>query len=641
MAKKVLSIVLAVAMVMGVCAVGSFAAATDWKKEVDKSLVGEIYYAGGSQRTTDAMLNQFLTEDPGIIERNLYFWDSYVNETYNDLIERGVPATSSEWEDFYYEIAEENWVEDIDYYLNVHMKPENATVELTYDADKTNVECGEEITVTLSAKTNFYTSGSTFALFYDKTQVELKGSGDNRALYAAGENGIDNLDHCWASFAKNYDYGLDADGNVILVTSKIQKKKVDQRELNWPSEWRGNSANFDKYGILTVQYASDDSQKSDPNYQVSYMFDGEDVMSATFIVKEGLADGTEINFFALPGGARTFDDDLVFGDLENYWTRPLLQKRAIGPFSGRYPYEPNQIDHTYTFNNAVVTVGAAAPEYADYTALDAAIAAYDDANAADYTAATWAAYAEAVAAGDDLARDILKENQATVDAATDAITNAEAALAKNYVVSAAAAGTPTIGTSATVNVVVTGSPELLVLTGAASQTFERADATITDNGDGTETWKIKVFAAEESADYTVKAKYATLTENGVSFTLKATQLDLSIHSIEIPDGYPNSANGDTVFKGKHTVIIKTSTDVTKIQFVDDMDKISEGATCTYAVNGGGKACEVTDDPVTGERTWVVTYNFFVYGTWFKPIRTRSAKTLFATTGDLFSARVVY
>lgn len=640
MAKKVLSVVLAVAMLMGVCAVGSFAAATDWKKEVEKCFIGEIMYAGGKMATTDEMLAQFLDEDPEILERNLYFWDDYVADTYHDLCANG---TNSDWEDFYYEIAEDNYLnDDYWYYWPTYIKPEKATVELTYEADKENVECGDEITVTLSAKTNFYTSGSTFAIFYDQTQVELKGTGDSRALYAAGENGIDALGDCWKNFAKNYAYGLDTSGNILYTTSKITHTQVDQRDENWPAEWRGNADNYAKYNILTAQFSADDTMKADPAYRVARMFNGETVMSATFVVKEGLADGTEISFFALPGGARSLEDDLAFADITGNYARPLLQKRAIGPFSNRVPYEPNQVSHTYTFNNAVVTVGSPAPEYADYTALDAATDAYDDTNAADYTPATWAAYAEAVADGLDLARDILKENQATVDDATAAITSAKAALAKNTVVSVKQTATPTIGSEATVEVLVTGSPDLLIFASAGTKTFPRANAVITDNGDGTETWTIKTFADSESTSYNVFAKYANVTDDNVPFTLKATNgLDLSIHSIEIPDGYPNGGNGDTVYYGKHTVIIKTSTDVTKIQFVNNMDKIDQGATSTYAVNGGGKACEVTDDETTGERTWVITFNFNVYGSWSKVIRTRSAKTLFATTGDVFSARVVY
>lgn len=633
MAKKVLSIVLAVVMLSSAFVVGSFAS-TDYKKEIDKFVLGNIYY----QDMDDAMLEEFIAADPDIIETNLFFWDDDIIARYNDLVATGASTTGAQWEDLYTDMCE-TWYNKVpqfddyepmsyDWYWPLYLQQQKGTVEIDYSTDVAYAKPGDEIEVTVKATTNFWSNYSHFAIMYDKTLVEYK-SVDTSFV----------PDSTWMGDSTAY-YGLNADNTVCYIDSYYEKlgNHVDMRKEVWPMAWRDNAnGEFDKYEIVIAQYL--------PNANVDYvpgvMYNDQVVMKAKFVVKDGVTDGTNIQFFGLQNSYRVIDDE-DFVELTGDTYRPFWQYRIISQNIERMPFEASDVGFTYTFNNATVTVGeepTAAP--ADYDALDAAAGEFDADVADDYTAETWAAYKNAVDAGKALSRDYMEEDQAIVDAAEKAITDAKALLVKNAVVTAAQNGAATIGADAIVDVTVTGKADMLRLTGAGTLTFAREDAEIINNNDGTETWKIKIYAAEETADYTVYAKYANYTENGVSFTVKATVgQDLSIHSITIVDAYPNSANGDTVYLGRNTIIIKTSTDVTKIQFVDTNGKIEDGCTYTYAPNGvGGNACTIEDED--GERTWTISHNFNALGTFAMPIRTRSKTTLFAATGDLLRARVVY
>ncbi len=92
----------------------------------------------------------------------------------------------------------------------------------------------------------------------------------------------------------------------------------------------------------------------------------------------------------------------------------------------------NYADEIAAYAAAIIeaTANLVPVEYADYDALDAAIEAAAGYAADAYTAASYAALEAAVAAGNDVARDLLAEDQAIVTAAAQAITDAINALAK-------------------------------------------------------------------------------------------------------------------------------------------------------------------------------------------------------------------
>ncbi|MBQ8576152.1 MAG: hypothetical protein IJ447_08925 [Clostridia bacterium] len=90
-----------------------------------------------------------------------------------------------------------------------------------------------------------------------------------------------------------------------------------------------------------------------------------------------------------------------------------------------------QVDaYAEAINTALDNLEEVVIDYADYTALDAAIADAANYAAADYTVVSYTALTDAVAAGNAVARDLLVADQAIVDDAAKAITDAIAALEK-------------------------------------------------------------------------------------------------------------------------------------------------------------------------------------------------------------------
>ena len=291
-----------------------------------------------------------------------------------------------------------------------------------------------------------------------------------------------------------------------------------------------------------------------------------------------------------------------------------------------------QYDKSLSITGDEVTIAGQEVVPADYTALDAAIAEYDSSAYNVYTAESWSAYVNAVDAGKALSRDLTADEQATVDAATQAIVDAKAALVLNNLVSANVIGTPSIGASANVEVVANGSPVAIRFVeayGENSFTFTRDDATITTDGSN-EIWSVKVPVTAEKASYNVFGKWGSdYNDAGTALTIEAVEgLDLSIHSIEVPDMY--GSMGGKIYMGVHDVVVRTSKDVYKIQFVDP-----DGNTRTF--------CRVDFPPVEDgeELVWTIPFKFATLGNMNYALRTRAVNTTFALTGDYMTGRVVF
>ena len=616
MAKKILCVVLSVVMLMGVLVVGSFAA-VDYKKETEKFIIGGLTYLGQHdfEEMPDEVYASMIAADPDIVANNLQFWaDEIVDEYY-------AAETNADWQALYEKVAE-TWLDDEwEYYIPLYRDESKAIVDVKYETDVAYAKPGDTITVTVSAKTNFDACSIEIPIIFDKNVV----------TYTESSISTDETPVPFTKFIPNENYGW--------------RSGRDDRVNQWPAELRENqNGAYDKYAIIKGCFLVDAvaiAQAVNRGEDVDYGFCFDDytpLYKAQFTVNSGVADGEVANFFSVPT-ANIYDvDEYLFHEDIGSFTATAAALRVASKKIPGYdsPDEISSWGQTFNYTPASVTIGeeVAPVEYADYTELDAAIEAYDETVAADYTPASWAAYEDAVDAGRTLARDILLEDQAIVDAATAAITGAE--LVKNSVVSAEVVGTPTIGADAEVKVVATGSPELIRLTGDSTMTFDRESATIVDNGDGTETWTIAVFADTDTAEYSVYAKYVNYTESGAPLVINAFEgVDLSIHSIIIPDMYPNAENGGAILKGKHEIIIRTSKDVTWIQFVADEKRIDEGATYTYPQN------EYTRIEDGDEYVWTLYHNFGPLGTWSMPIRTRSATTLLAKTGQTLDATVLY
>lgn len=634
MSKKILSIVLAVAMLMSVLAVGSSAYTgkadigeeiTSYEKAVKWTLVcGSLAEDVIEDDFTDT-LDEYLQKDSGILTRNLAFWDNDVINAYNNA------KTEEDWEALY-NLMRGEWVEapDCDEEELVGVYPakinnqNKPTMNIKYTADVENAEKGGYINVVISAKSNYYFNEFHAGIIYDKTK-----------LTAISGALVDTQPAYWVRLGTgaNLDFGI--------VGAK------DYKNLYWPKALRENkNGEFDKYGIVKLSSKYDDTMfRAGTGPCARKLDDYTDMFTFKFQVKdtEAVKDGDVLDFFCLPDSYFKIEDYLFFIDAPTTVSTVVNAPRVLSASVTGYPFEISEYGISWTFENDSVTVGKPAPQGADYKAIDADLNEFAQIKdfEKDYTPASWAAYAAKIKEANGLSRDLTVESQGIIDALDQAIDGAKTALVKNTVVSATVVGEPVIGTDATVEVKVTGSPAIIRLSETGTDktlTFDREDAEIIDNKDDTETWKVKVFAESESASYTAYAKYVNdFTEKGADVTIEAKAgLDLTIHSIVIPDMLPDTHNGGVIFKGKHDIIITTSQDVYKIQFVDG--DIEAGCTYTYCeTNTSGNTSYVDKGD---ERVWTIKH-VFALGDWSMPIRTRAETTPFNTTGDNLRATVVY
>ncbi len=637
MAKKVLSIVLAVVMLMSVLVVGASAAVTDYQLGVKRILLGGIEKLSANEATWRTKIASYESQDPDIVARNLAYWDKEVQDAY------AAASTTAQWKALY-NLMREGVVNDIyaegdldDFYpahrlhTSVGYKYEvTKVIDGTTGEERESVayaQPGDQVIVTVSVKTDFIANLFGVGLIYEFNNVTF--DEDTGVTCLLGDPWVQ-------SGSTQPNYGI--------VGSN------DYRSWQWPTSMRGNkNGEFDTYKMVKAIFKTDLAQYE--SYDLAYQFDDyTPAFEFPFIINDDAADGVTINFFNVEKSSQQIEDLEMYESSGKSETVLNEAYRTISPLrldlkdaSLVRPDACAIYDQNWTFENATLTIGEEpTAEPADYTELDAAINAFDAeaANEADYTAATWAAYAAAAAEGKEVSRDLTTDDQKTVDDAADAITAAAADLAKNEVKSAVVDGATAIGSEAKVKVTVDGAPSKLTLKKDNDTiTITAQNATITNNDDGTQTWEFGVFADSESATYEVYAKYANVTENPVSLTIKATSdIDLNVYGITVYDMYPENKNGGTVIKGRHIVEIVTGKDVFKIQFVDPAGKIESGSTYTYSPVHNN--CEVVEN-ADGTLTWTINHAFGPMGSWSMPIRTRAESTTFATTGEFLTARVVY
>ena len=120
-------------------------------------------------------------------------------------------------------------------------------------------------------------------------------------------------------------------------------------------------------------------------------------------------------------------------------------------------------------------------------------------------------------------------------------------------------------------------------------------------------------------------------DSGVTLIVIASSgPDLGIHSVSIPDMYLSGTYTDgRIYAGVHDVIIRTSKDVLKIQFIDP-----DGNTRTFSKY----STPPTEDD--DELVWTIPLKFNL-GKMNLGIRTRAVHTTFALTGEYVTGRVLY
>ena len=572
MAKKLLCIVLSVAMLLGTFAIASSAACTymtaedmadilaskEWEEEYDasvdyKDLINRTWLTGVNPDNLGAYFNVPEVAAPeAILKENLSFWADEIIDAYN---------TASSNEEFWALYNKMNTPEVAEYYCPYcdeieydvligygyeYRAEEKAKMDLNLVADKQYVKAGDTITVDVFATSNFYTLDIFGGIFYNKNQLECT----SVAFDTAANPTWKELDAQTSAFATD-------------ATKKVF----------WPKSML-NAEDMATYGVTYIA-AAGNNELGAGNYEGGYKYSGERLFTATYTVKDDVAEGTEIEFF-VPEGSTLAMEDVIYldvGERDGFWRF----RHVVYPGSTDDVYYTTTDDH-YMFGQTVTA------------------------------------------------------NTLTLTVGDEPVVEPEV---KGEIVDVNVADTY-IGDTAVVGVEVTGSPDSLrVVTADGYQIFTRDDADI-ETTDAGENWVIELFVDAEKVECEVFADYGDLgVTDGTAFVLTGlVKQDLDIHSIEIPDMYPNAQNGGVITAGKHDIIIKTSTDVVKIQFYAE-----DGTTYTYTSwSGPGK---VPYEDIDGERVWTISHAFGPYGTRSLVIRTRSETTLFAATDKTLDATVVY
>lgn len=660
MTKRIIAILLSVIFVFSALAVGTFAA-DDEHKTYDPDFKDtitaddqakypdyELEIANPEERIDMVFLTgkrdmwdyPEQTATKSVLEYNLQFWkDEIINEYH--ALEADEDATAEEWGALYRKMKtpkNNDWTDESNYYdyWYEYRDEGKAVCDVNLVPSKTtDLAPGEEFTVDVYLTTNFYVGVIYTTFFYNNDVVDIMsctekfiGTADQDKEQPAELQMMHPMGERWGQ-NRTYLFEIPHYGDYTYGDST---HRGDMRDVEWPASLTSQEGYKDKYEAYSICFNIDDVTKTCP----AIKFDNEILVSLKFKVKDDAAPGSTGTIFV------PTDSNWTMNKLDLYDYYPSEYGYDIIPCWEFFRVDPDtetadtyasgydtQYDQSITCTPGVITVAGSQepdPDPADYDAFDAEYALFNSADSVLYTKASWAAYASAYTAVSSLSRELTSEEQATVDAATLQLSTARAALVLNKLVSANTIGNVTVGENANVKVVANGSPKTIRLVADGSTlTFERADATITQDGDN-EIWNISVPVAAESTDYDVFAKYGVEFGNdSVALNITATQgLDLSIHSVSIPDKI-----GSKIYAGRHDVIVRTSLDVYKVQFVD-----WNGNTVTY---------DKRSNPVVDgdELVWTLNFNFCSLGNYEYSFRTRAENSTFAYTGEKITGRVMY
>ncbi len=241
----------------------------------------------------------------------------------------------------------------------------------------------------------------------------------------------------------------------------------------------------------------------------------------------------------------------------------------------------------------VNAISALVPEFIDYSALEVAVTKYGKTPEASdaYTAASYAAYEEALAAANDILAN--KDENAPASDAELAAEIAAAAKALEDAYNALELADKSIVLKATpkvnsFNVGDTVEFEFLCSTtnvskiqivreGSTTSTYTRTHSKVTsivDNGDGTETWTIQLYISSDSFNLTAKGKLGKNWETGgYKFKVSTAKAE----DIEVKSATATPVAGDTIIANKeYKIVIVTGADTLRIRLVTP-----GGSTSTY------------------------------------------------------------
>lgn len=542
-----------------------------------------------------------------------------------------------------YALVTEEAYDDFDAAYFVNRDESKAVVNYNLNTDTSKVKPGETFDVTLSVQSNFAIGSGRFSIAYDKKALE-----------------ITNVTHPveMETFIKynNPSYSYMNPNNSDLIP------------MEWLEGADGETA-IENYNLFSFAFACNAGAAP----SVWFPQDAaDDVITVTFKVKDDAADGV----------AKVFVDDTLNCsyfeyETDEYFLEDLLAFcRANDPEVRPATYTPNyeggryangsivydilaQYDQTTVFggvgaetytstdvyggeavevNGVAINMEIASTKPADYSKLEAAVAEAGNYSVNDWTPETYGKLADAVAAANNCDPNLTEEQQATIDALEAAIYAAIEGLARQQaagcpIESITANGEIKLLQYANLSIVIKNAPAMkirFVDENGGTRTYAADNEnvkSITDNGDGTETWIVSVPASKLSATYSVYVRYAETGWNEVAYVydmeaIDTTVLDDRFISWDIVDDYEGA-----IYKGVNTIVVVTGLDVSKVQFM------KKGNTWTYT---GANATVVDAD---GVRTWTIKMNFSALGDQSFDIRTRTVKSTFASTGETMDVTV--
>lgn len=599
MLKKVLSVVLALVLALGVCAVAASAATASQLEDILSHLPNERnahYYKDATEanilaarEAAYAALESGKTAD--------------INAAYALCQAAYDEAWASE------EVEYDEWGDTVAVFYNRDESKAHAT--LYYDTDAPDyLMPGDTFDVTFSIKTDFPLRQFRVSFAYDNTVFEANETPETAGSSISYADAIvDILDTELLGYSTAYGY--------------YQGKRITTRNY-YPLEW--DAEKQARYNFIEKEFC-----RNTKNGGADYMLPTEktEIFTVSMRVKENVALGTTGEIFVAPEMCANMENDYLYDGVPSmpikifrgFSTDP---NEMVADIDNRVCYAWNVIDEgtgvgqTITFEGTALktyTIGEEPVVELDYDALEAAVDEAAGYEAAKYTEDSWKTYEDAVAAGAAELEDKALETQDDIDALTKTITDARDALVlapeepeePSEILNITELTVPVVGKYTELEVLISKPVKKIQFIDVNGNTFTYYDGysrtlDITDNEDGTQTWTVNFTsrAAEESYEVHVKNMDSTWSDKTYTYNATVQTSDNTIFSAEVPDA--KETDGRLKY-GAHNIVVKTSTDVTKLQV------IYNGTTTTYSPSSS----KATIEEVDGQLVWTIKQNFYKVG----------------------------
>ncbi len=621
MLKKVLSVVLALVLALGVCAVAASAATASQLEDILSHLPNERnahYYKDATEanilaarEAAYAALESGKTAD--------------INAAYALCQAAYDEAWASE------EVEWNEWGDTVAVFYNRDESKAHAT--LYYDTDAPDyLMPGDTFDVTFSIKTDFPLRQFRVAFAYDNTVFEANETPETAGSSISYADAIvDILDTELLSYSTAYGY--------------YQGNRITTRNY-YPLEW--DAEKQARYNFIEKEFC-----RNTKNGGADYMLPTEktEIFTVSMKVKDDVALGTTGEIFVAPEMCANMENDYLYDGVPSmpikifrgFSTDP---NEMVADIDNRICYAWNVIDEGTGVGQTITFEGTALKTYTideepvvelDYDALEAAVDEAAGYEAAKYTEDSWKTYEDAVAAGAAELEDKALETQDDIDALTKTITDARDALVLApeeppveepcEILNITENTVPVVGKYTELEVLVNKPVKKIQFIDVNGNTFTYYEGysrtlDIKDNEDGTQTWTVNLMSRAAEETYEARVKNANSVWSDKTYTYNATVQvsDNTIFSAEVPDAYDGRLK-----YGTHNIVVKTTTDVTKLQV------IYNGTTTTLTPTSS----KATVEEVDGQLVWTIKQNFFKVGNGMVyQFASRSATSAWVTSEDV-------